>query len=122
MDIVALIAQLIIAVGIFNVWILRFDKSTEYRPGTAGNMKEEFSSYGLPPWLVYFVGGLKLLCATLLLVGIWIPDLVRPAAAGMALLMSGAVLMHLKVKDPFKKAIPASVMLALSLLVAAIAS
>lgn len=118
METVALIAQLIIAAGIFNVWILRFNQSTEYRPGTAANMKEEFSSYGMPSWCVYVVGSLKVVFAICLVVGIWVPELVRPAAIGMAALMIGAIIMHLKVSDPPRKALPASLMLALSLLVA----
>ncbi len=117
MDKVALASQVIIALGIFNVWILRFNQSTGYRPGSAGDMKEEFSAYGLPSWAVYVIGSLKGLLALSLVVGIWVPSLVKPAAAGMALLMLGAIVMHFKVKDPPKKALPASGMLVLSVLV-----
>ena len=122
MDTAALIAQVVIALGIFNVWILRFGKATSYRGGAAANMKEEFAAYGLPSWAVYVIGGLKLLLAVLLVVGIWVPGLARPAAIGMAALMVGAILMHLKVKDPLKKSLPASTMLALSLIVAIFAA
>lgn len=118
MDTITLMAQLVIAFGIFNVWLIRFNKSTAYRPGSAGSMKEEFSAYGLPSWSVYLIGFLKILFAIALVVGIWIPDLVRPAAVGMAVLMVGAIVMHVRVADPARKALPASVMLILSLLVA----
>jgi hypothetical protein len=53
-----------------------------------------------------------------LVAGIWIPALTGPAATGMALLMLGAVVMHMKVKDPLRKALPAMIMLLLSLVVA----
>ena len=46
-----------------------------------------------------------------------VPEITEPAAAGMAVLMVGAVAMHLKVHDPLIRALPASTMLALSLFV-----
>jgi uncharacterized membrane protein YphA (DoxX/SURF4 family) len=91
---------------------------TGWRGGTAKNLKEEFEVYGLPGWFMGVVGFLKLLLATLLIAGIWLPALTRPAAAGMAVLMLGAVAMHVKVKDPLKRSLPALSMLAMSLLVA----
>jgi hypothetical protein len=112
------VAQLTIALGILNVWLLRFNKATIYRGGAAKNMKEEFATYGLPVWFMWVVGGLKVLLALSLLVSFWRPDLMRPAAIGMAILMLGAVGMHIKIGDAFKKAIPALSVLILSLLVA----
>jgi len=119
METAVLIIQVVIALGIFNVWVLRFGKSTEWRGGTAANMKEEFKAYGLPSWSVQVVGFLKLVFAACLLAGIWIPTLTRPAAIGIAILMLAAVAMHLKVKDPLKKSLPALTMLLLSVIVAA---
>jgi uncharacterized membrane protein YphA (DoxX/SURF4 family) len=111
------VVQVIIAAGIYNVWILRFGKPTHWRGGAARNMKEEFAVYGLPAWLVSVVGLMKLLCATLLIVGVFVPALSRPAAVGLAVLMLGAVTMHLKVGDPPRKSLPALAMLALCLVV-----
>ena len=119
METAVLIIQVVIALGIFNVWVLRFGKSTEWRGGTAASMKEEFQAYGLPSWSVQVVGFLKLVFAACLLAGIWIPTLTRPAAIGIAILMLAAVAMHLKVKDPLKKSLPALTMLLLSVIVAA---
>jgi uncharacterized membrane protein YphA (DoxX/SURF4 family) len=112
------ILQVIIALGIFNVWFLRYGKPTGWRGGNAKNMKEEFAVYGLPGWFVGVVGFLKVLFAILLLVGIWYPGVVMPAALGIAVLMLGAVIMHIKVKDPIKKSFPALTMLVLSIVVA----
>ena len=42
-----LAAQITIAISIYNVWFLRFNKSTIYRGKDAKNMKDEFISYGL---------------------------------------------------------------------------
>ena len=118
MEILLIICQVAIALGIVNVWILRFGKSTSWRGGTARNMKEEFAVYGLPPWFMKAIGALKLLLAALLIAGIWIPALVKPAAIGMAILMAGAIAMHVNVKDPLMRSLPALAMLALSLIIA----
>jgi len=117
MDTVVLVCQIVIALGIANVWLVRRAKSTAFRGGDAKNMQEEFAAYGLPEWSLKLIGALKLLLATALVVAIWIPDLRRPAAIGMAVLMLGAVTMHGKVKDPLLKWLPALAMLAMSVFV-----
>jgi uncharacterized membrane protein YphA (DoxX/SURF4 family) len=116
MRIIGIVAQLVISLGIFNVWFLRFNKSTGYRAGSAGNMQQEFAAYGLPGWFMWVIGGLKVALAILLIIGIWMPTLIVPAAGGMAVLMIGAIGMHLKVGDSLKKSLPASAMLLLSLI------
>ena len=118
MEIAKIIAQIVIGLGIYNVWILRLGKATAYRGGSASNLKEEFAEYGLPFWFFVLIGCVKLVLATSLIVGIWYPFLVKPAAIGMSLLMLGAVGMHYKVNDPVKKSLPAFFMLILSLFVA----
>ena len=118
MDTLILVIQVIIALGIFNVWLLRFGKPTGWRGGEAKNMREEFEVYGLPGWFMGLIGFLKLLLAVLLVVGIWVPGVTRPAAVGMAVLMLGAISMHFKVKDPMMRSLPAFTMLVLSVIVA----
>lgn len=117
MDSVSTLLQIIVALGILNVWLLRYGKDTEWRGGDARSMKEEFAVYGLPSWVMGVVGFLKLLFAVGLIAGIWFPFFTQPAAAGLAVLMLGAVAMHFKVKDPMKRALPAAAMLVMSLLV-----
>ena len=112
------VIQVVIGLGILNVWLLRPDKATAWRGQQARNLKEEFGVYGLPPWFMGAVGFFKLLFAVLLILGVWFPSLTRPAAMGMAVLMLGAVSMHLKVKDPLKKSLPAFTLLVLCILVA----
>jgi len=106
--------QIIVALGLLNVWLLRAGSSSEYRGGGAQSLKEEFAEYGLPEWFFYLIGALKLGSAVALLVGIWLPVLVQPAAALVVALMLGAVAMHLKVGDPVKKMLPAAAMLLMS--------
>ena len=115
----AILAQIIIALGIINVWIIRRNRPTPYRPDGASDIREEFARYGLPEWAPTVVGATKLSLAVLLLVGIVYANVALPAAAGMAALMVGAVWAHVKVRDPLIKAVPALGMLALSLVVVA---
>ena len=82
-------------------------------------MPEEFAAYGLPKWVLYVVGALKVSCALCLLAGIWFPALVLPAAVLIGSLMLGAIAMHLKVRDPFIKSVPAGSILALTAFVLA---
>lgn len=118
MEYIGIIAQIIVALGILNVWVLRFNKSTSYRGGDAKNMRDEFAAYGLPFWFMCIIGILKVSLAIALLAGIWIEPITLPAAIGMAILMAGAISMHVKVKDPPKKALPATTVLALCVIAA----
>jgi len=106
--------QLIVAVGLLNVWLVRSKSATSYRGGSAKNLKEEFDAYGLPSVVFYVVGALKIGAAIALLVGLWMPTLVLPSAALVGVLMIGAIAMHLKVKDPLSKSVPAILMLLMS--------
>lgn len=110
----ATILQVLIALGIFNVWLVRSNKQTKYRGGNASNMKEEFEVYGLPEWFMHFVGFLKITSALLLIVGIFMHFIVPYIALLMAGLMVGAISMHIKVKDPLIKTIPAILMFIMS--------
>lgn len=113
-----MLSQVIVALGIYSVWLVRYDKPTRFRGRGAKSLRKEFAAYGLPSWAMYAVGSLKLGSATLLLLGLGYPRLVRPAAVSMAALMAGAVSMHLKVKDPLLRSMPALTMLGLSTFVA----
>jgi hypothetical protein len=101
------ICQIVVGCGLLNVWLLRFNKATAYRGGKASSMLEEFAAYGLPAWSCYLVGFLKVASAFALLAGLLYPVLILPAASIVAALMAGAIVMHLKVADPFKKSLPA---------------
>lgn len=113
MHILISVIQIAVALTLLNVWLLRFNKSTPYRGGNANSMLEEFAAYGLPGWLVYVVGFLKVSAALCLIVGVWIPSLVFPSALLIAILMLAALVMHIKIKDPAKKSMPALLLLAL---------
>jgi uncharacterized membrane protein YphA (DoxX/SURF4 family) len=108
--------QLIIGLSILCVWFLRSNKKTSYRGGASSSLKDEFTAYGLPVWMFWIVGILKVGAALALLVGIVVPVLVNPAAMLMAGLMASAIIMHLKVKDSPNKFLPATIVLTLSVI------
>lgn len=120
MEILVQALQVIVALGLLNVWLVRASKSTPYRGGDAETISEEFATYGLPSFMIYVVGGLKVIIALAMIVGIWINAVIVPAAAVLIVLMIGAFVMHLKVKDPFKKAVPSLLMLGMAIAIAAI--
>tara|TARA_B100000989_G_scaffold156242_1_gene116569 strand:- start:252 stop:620 length:369 start_codon:yes stop_codon:yes gene_type:complete len=105
--------QIVAGLGIFNVWLLRFGQDTVYRGGNASNMREEFVVYGLPTVALYIVGLLKIVSAIGLIAGIFLPLLIAPSTILLAALMIGALVMHFKIRDPFKKSLPALIMLTL---------
>ena len=107
MNTLSTIAQVIIAFSIGYVWILRFD-----------NLVIEFKQYGIPDLLRNFVGATKIALATLLVVGIWYPNVVMVSALLMAGLMVCAQIAHIKVKNPISKYVPSFLLLVLSLFVA----
>ena len=107
--------QIIVALGLVNVWVLRFGRKTAFRGGAGENLRGEFAAYGLPSWFVWLVGALKLSCAALFVAGIWFPKTVAPAAGVLIGLMLGALLMHLKVRDPLVRSVPAAFMLGMSI-------
>jgi hypothetical protein len=113
--------QVLIAFGLMNVWLLRFNFATEYRGGSAQNMKEEFSAYGLPTWSLYVVGFLKISIALIMIATFFVPSIYQIfgffSLVTLSILMIGAIYMHVKVHDKFKKILPAIVMLSMSILV-----
>tara|TARA_A100001011_G_C14185397_1_gene788805 strand:+ start:530 stop:916 length:387 start_codon:yes stop_codon:yes gene_type:complete len=116
MDIITIL-KIITALGIFNVWILRYNKATEFRGGQAQNLKEEFETYGLKLWSMFIIGGIKISISILFIAGLFTQKLTLLnysdlyGAGIMSIIMIGAILMHLKVNDPMKKSIPAITML-----------
>ncbi len=96
---------------VFNVWLFRMNQATSYRGSNALSLKEEFLAYGLNDTFFYLIGGIKLLAALCLLLGLRFKQTVRPSAQIIAVLMLGAIAMHFKIADPLMKSLPAIGML-----------
>ena len=105
----AVIAQLIVAISIVIVWVFRFD-----------NIVKEFKQYGLSDLTRTMVGAAKIVLSTLLVAGIWYPDLVLIPALLIAFLMAAAQYFHFKVGNPWQKHVPSLFLLILCLFIAAV--
>ena len=69
-----------------------------------------FGKLGMPGWFAYLIGGAEVAGG----IGLLIPGLLRPAAAGLAVIMVGAIYMHLtKIPGGPAMGLPALVLLAL---------
>jgi hypothetical protein len=107
MPILVALAQVVIAVSVLFVWVVRLP-----------NVEREFVEYGLPDVVRNLVGASKISAAALLLAGLQYPGLVFPAAVVMSGFMLAAQLFHAKVRHPWSKYAASFVLLLLSLFVA----
>jgi uncharacterized membrane protein YphA (DoxX/SURF4 family) len=108
------LVQVFIAIAMFDVWLFRYNRPLRARGGDAQTMAEEFKVYGLPDWLLPVVRVLKLGSGVLMIVGIGYPPAAFAAGVTLIVLMGGAISMHLKVRDPLYKAMPATLFFLLS--------
>jgi len=118
MEYVYIALKLILGISMINVWLIQKDKPTKWRGGDAENIVDEFKAYGLPVYMCYLVGFLKVTLGILLIVSIWVPALAFPAAIGLALLLTGSIIMHFKINDPLYKSFPAFLFLLMCLFIA----
>lgn len=95
-------AKIIVLVAVLFVWAVRY-----------ANIVEEFRSYKLPNWLRDLVGILKISFVVMLQSSD--THLFRAGCAGLGILMTAALVVHLKVRNPFHKMLPALAMLSLSI-------
>ncbi len=107
METIVAVAQVIIAVSVIFVWVVRLP-----------NVEREFKEYALSDVVRNLVGATKISASALLLAGLWYEGLVFPAAAVMTFFMVCAQYFHFKVRHPMVKYVPSFVLLLLSLYVA----
>lgn len=115
MEILAIIIKLVIGLSVLNVWLLRANKTTQWRGGKANSLKEEFKAYGLSEPIMKIVGAVKIVLSLLIIISIFYQPLVLVGATGMAIMMMGAIFMHAKIKDPVVRSLPAFIFLVLSI-------
>ncbi len=118
MEYFIIVLQIIVAFSILNVWLIQNKKPSQWRGGNAKTLIEEFQVYGLPVWMCYLVGALKVILALGLLAAIWFPDIRQASALGLAALLLGSIIMHFKIKDPLKKSLPAFIFFIMCLYIA----
>ena len=118
MDYLLTALKVIVGLSILNVWLVQYNKDTRWRGGDASTIFGEFKAYGLPEWSVYVVGVIKIALAIMLIASIRYPTLEVVAALGLAAMLTGSVMMHLKISDPLIKSFPAALFLVMSLVIA----
>tara|TARA_X000000368_G_C22800836_1_gene610251 strand:- start:410 stop:760 length:351 start_codon:yes stop_codon:yes gene_type:complete len=94
--------KIITGVAIFFVWVVRYE-----------NIRKEFEEYKLPTWVRDLVGILKISFAAMLQFPS--PGIIQLGALGITLLMSAAVITHIRLKSKFRKYIASVAMLGISL-------
>jgi len=126
MEEVKIVLKVIVGLSLLNVWLLNYNKPSRWRGADAKTMIEEFDAYGLSSSLCYIVGFLKVGFALVLLTSIKYPileilatsvNLEILAASILGALLSGSILMHIKIKDAAIKSLPATLFLIFCLLI-----
>jgi putative oxidoreductase len=79
---------------------------------------ENFQRFGYPQWFRVVTGSLEVLGGLGLLIGIWLPWLAALASTGLTLVMLGAVLTQVRIREPVQKLALPLVMGALAIVVA----
>ena len=105
------VLQLTIGVSIVIIWVARTTVASAYRVGNAQTLSEEFTEAGLTEGVYQVMRVLKPIFAFLLVIGIVYKPFFIPCMTFTTLAMAGAVYAHVKVKDEFKKMIPAVTLL-----------
>ena len=117
-DSIGTVLKVIVSLSILNVWLVQPKKPTKWRGGDAKTIIEEFEVYGLPKSLYYVIGFLKVSLALVLLASIKFENLTLFGSLGLAVLLLGSVIMHLKVKDELYKSFPAFLFILMNLVIA----
>jgi len=117
MEEVKIALKIIVGLSLLNVWLLQYNKPSRWRGGDAKTMMQEFDVYGLGSTMCYVVGFLKVGFSLALIASIWfadlelVVDLELVAAYALGLLLTGSILMHIKIKDALIKSFPAALFL-----------
>lgn len=117
-EIFVITLKLIVGLSLLNVWLIQPKKATKWRGGNAKTLIEEFEVYGLSKNMYYIIGFLKVVLSLLLLASIWFHEITGYVSSGLALLLFGSIVMHIKIKDPLFKSIPAFIFLLMNILIA----
>ena len=119
-----LLFKFMLPLSIYNVWIIRRFWKSRYRSGNASTLFEEFQVFGYSRYFFYFIGIMKICCASLILFGTLcqimnIGDIessfyVYWGTLILLILMIGALASHIRVRDDIEKLLPAAFVLLLA--------
>lgn len=119
---ISIVLKIIVGLSIINVWLIQPKKATNWRGGDAKTLIEEFKVYNLSKPICYFVGFLKVGLSLTLLASLQFESLTLIGSLGLAVLLLGSILMHVKIKDKLIKSFPAFLFLMMNLAIAYISS
>ncbi|CAM3398750.1 DoxX family protein [Aequorivita lipolytica] len=117
-DYIIIALKVIVGISILNVWLIQPKKPSKWRGGDAKTIVEEFEVYGLSKTFCYIIGFLKVSLALILLASIAFVNLTLIGSLGLAVLLLGSIIMHLKVKDELYKSFPAFLFIVMNLVIA----
>ena len=117
-DYIIIALKIIVSLSILNVWLVQPKKTTRWRGGNTRTIIEEFNYYGLSKEFCYLIGFLKVGLAILLVASIKFETLTLIASLGLAFLLFGSIIMHIKVKDSLLKSFPAFLFMVMNLIIA----
>jgi hypothetical protein len=112
-DYIIIVLKVIVSLSILNVWLIQPKKTTKWRGGNAKTIFEEFEVYGLSKSCL-----LKVSLALILLASIQFESLTFIGSLGLAVLLLGSIIMHIKVKDELFKSFPAFLFIVMNLIIA----
>ncbi len=108
MSVIAIVLQVILALGFFMFGLMKFG---------AKQMVDEFTRYGYPQWFRVITGLLEVLASVSIFYGIWHEEWAVRGSLLMIVIMIGALLTHIKLKDSFKSLFMPLLLLALAVVV-----
>jgi uncharacterized membrane protein YphA (DoxX/SURF4 family) len=108
MNIAAIVIQVVLGLGFLVFGASKFGSK---------QMVDEFQRYGMPQWFRVITGLLEIGGAVLIVAGIWSDKLAAIGGLLLAVIMAGAIITHLRVKDPVSKAGMPIILMVLSLIV-----
>ncbi len=110
MDIVAIVLQCLLAFAFFFSGVSKI--------AGAKMQVDTFTHLGLPQWFRVATGFIALAGVVGLIIGFWNEGILATAALWLACIMLGAVLFHIRSKDPIAKVFPAAMLMILALALA----
>jgi len=108
MEIILPLLQLIVSLSVLFIWTFRYHI-----------IQKEFREFKIDPVTRNIVGTLKISISTLLIIGIWMPDLIAPSAVIMGSLMVGAQYYHKSANSSIEKRVPSLLLFFICLLITA---
>lgn len=108
MSILSIILQVLLGLGFLMFGFMKFGSK---------QMVDEFGRYGLPGGFRVFTGLIEIIAAALVILGIWNTQLAAWGGLLIIATMAGAILTHIKVKDPANKMMMPIVLFILGLIV-----